>query len=127
MNTKLARAELIMNLGWMGVDAVWMLEWYLAALVFVPLTLIYGGLTFLYTDRDPDSLCITTAMVAWGVMTCTWFAHDVGWWPPGKTVATVCVALGFAALVTVRVRGLLGHDTARAAFDRFRRLRRPRR
>lgn len=123
---KLNRTELLMNIGWIGIDAGWMLEWNTLALLCIVPTLWYAALTFRYTDRDMDSLCVTTAMAAWACMSCAWVAHDLDCWPVGKAVATGCLIVCLVALATVGIRSRGAKETARAALERFRRLRLPR-
>lgn len=122
-NDKLSRTDLALSICWMGVDAGWMLKWNLLALAFIVPTLLLAALTFYYTERELDAMCVTAAMASWAVMSCAWFAGDVGWWAAGQAVATVCLAICVGTLLFVGARHKLARETARSALDRFRRLR----
>lgn len=126
-NAKLARADLALSICWIGLDASWMLKLNALALFFVPLTLACSVLTFVYTEKETDALCVTAAMTAWALMCCTWFVSDVGYWAGGLAVAKGCLLLCLGLLAFVGFRSRMAKETAIAALARFKRLRLQRR
>jgi hypothetical protein len=121
--SKLDRADFALNVSWLAVDACWMLGWYHAGCIFILPTLLFAILTFAYTERAIDPMCVTSAMAAWAVMTCGWFIGEIGWWRPGLPIAHVALAIAVVAILIVYGRKKAAREAAAAALQRFKRLR----
>lgn len=106
---------------WFAMDASWMLNLRIAAVVLAVPTVLLNVLVVPFSPRGWPSWLVSGAMASWACMNVVWMTHDMK-----LTTWGLAGAKGFLALGVLLLAGalFLGRaDATQVLLTRFRRLR----
>ena len=108
---------------WFLMDAFWMLEWELGAILLVLPTAITNLWIFRHTEKSVPQMSITAAMNCWVLMNSLWMVDDFKKIPALLITAKIFFVLGLFLLLLAFLKSDWRKEAWQTVMSRFRRLR----